>query len=130
MATEGSAKALGFGGSIGRLAPGYKADIVFLDLGHPNLIPLNDPTAQLVHSESGAAVDSVMIGGRMVLDHGSFPGIDVAALRGKVAARLVELREKTRELKDLAHRLEDIVGRFCIGLAREPYHIEQLLPAR
>jgi 5-methylthioadenosine/S-adenosylhomocysteine deaminase len=130
MATEGSARALGFGGTIGKLAPGYKADIVFLDLNHPNLIPLNDPTTQLVHSESGASVDSVMIGGRLVLDHGSFPGIDVAALRGKVDARLIELREKTRELKDLADRLQDIVGRFCIGLAREPYHIQQLLPAR
>ncbi len=129
MATEGSAKALGFGGVIGKLAPGYKADIVFLDLLHPNLMPLNDPTNQLVHCENGAAVDSVMIGGRMVLDHRVFPGVDVAALRAKVEARLVELREKTRELKDLAHRLEDVVGRFCVGLAREPYHIERLMPA-
>ena len=39
-ATEGSARALGFEGKLGRLAPGYKADIVFLDLGHVNWIPL------------------------------------------------------------------------------------------
>ena len=31
-ATEGSARALGFGDKLGRIAPGYKADIVFLDL--------------------------------------------------------------------------------------------------
>src|SRR6185436_7995276 len=43
-ATEGSAKALGFEGRLGRLAPGYKADIVFLDVTSPNWIPLNDPT--------------------------------------------------------------------------------------
>src|SRR2546428_12964798 len=64
-ATEGSARALGFEGLIGRLAPGYKADIVFLDLGHVNWIPLNDPTNQLVHTEDGGAVTHVMIGGRM-----------------------------------------------------------------
>ena len=128
MATEGSARALGFGDRIGKLAEGYKADIVFLDLGHTNLIPLNDPVNQLVHSESGAAVDSVMIGGRMVLDHGTFPGIDVAALRRKISARLDELKEKTRELKALAAALEAVVGQFCIGLARQPYHIERLLP--
>ena len=33
-ATAGSARALGFGDRIGRIAEGYKADIVFLDLHH------------------------------------------------------------------------------------------------
>ena len=47
-ATEGSARALGFGGRIGRLAPGWKADIVMLDLDHPNWLPFNDPVNQLV----------------------------------------------------------------------------------
>src|SRR5487761_860216 len=61
-ATEGSARALGFEGRIGRLTPGYKADIVMLDLDHPNWLPLNDPVNQLVHSEDGGAVASVMIG--------------------------------------------------------------------
>ena len=128
MATEGSARALGWGERIGRLAPGFKADIVFLDLGHPNLLPLNDPVNQLVHSESGGAVDSVMVGGRLVLDHGRFPGIDVAALRSRIEARLAELRERTRGLKDLAQQLEPVIGRFCVGLARQPYHVERHIP--
>src|SRR3546814_6718510 len=37
-ATEGSARALGFEGKIGRIEKGYKADIVFLDLDHINWI--------------------------------------------------------------------------------------------
>src|SRR5206468_2376165 len=53
-ATEGSARALGLEGKIGRLAPGYKADIVFLDLGHVNWLPLNDPTNQLVEEPRGS----------------------------------------------------------------------------
>ena len=53
-ATEGSARALGFG-DIGRIAPGCKADLVLLDLDHPNWMPLNDPVNQLVHAEDGAA---------------------------------------------------------------------------
>jgi 5-methylthioadenosine/S-adenosylhomocysteine deaminase len=128
MATAGSASALGLGDRIGKLAPGFKADIVFLDLDHPNLIPLNDPVNQLVHSENGGAVDSVMIGGRLVLERGRFPGIDLAALRAKIADRVAELRDKTREQKALAHQLEEIVGSFCIGLARTPYPIERRLP--
>ena len=38
------------------------------------------------------------------------------------------VRDKTRELRTLAGELEDIVGRFCVGLAREPYPIERRMP--
>src|SRR5262249_62182810 len=85
-ATEGSARALGFHGSIGRLAPGYKADIVFLDLGHVNWIPFNDPTNQLVHTEDGGAVRHVMIGGRMVVRDRQLTTIDTAALAREAEA--------------------------------------------
>ncbi|MFQ5786085.1 MAG: amidohydrolase family protein [Alphaproteobacteria bacterium] len=126
MATEGSARALGFGDSIGRLAPGAKADIVFLDLGNLNLLPLNDPTNQLVHSEDGSAVDSVMIGGRMVLADGRFTGVDIARLRARIEAATEELRGLTGDARALALRLEDAVGTFCIGLSRQPYPVHAM----
>src|ERR1700732_5030298 len=85
-ATEGSARALGFGDRIGRIAPGWKADLVLLDLDHPNWIPLNDPVNQLVHSEDGAAVDSVMIGGRRVVENRRPVGVDLARLRERAQA--------------------------------------------
>ena len=40
MATIGSARAMTFDGKIGEIAPGFKADIVFLDLGHINYVPV------------------------------------------------------------------------------------------
>jgi guanine deaminase len=67
-ATEGSARALGFGDKLGRIAPGYKADIVFLDLHNVNWLPFNNAVNQLVHTEDGSAVHSVMVGGRMVVE--------------------------------------------------------------
>ncbi|MEA2868883.1 MAG: 5-methylthioadenosine/S-adenosylhomocysteine deaminase, partial [Bradyrhizobium sp.] len=42
MATVGSARAMGLGGKVGEIAPGFKADIVFLDLGHINYVPCHD----------------------------------------------------------------------------------------
>jgi len=124
-ATEGSARALGFEGRLGRLAPGYKADIVFLDLGHPNWIPLNDPTNQLVHTEDGGAVTHVMIGGRLVVEHRRLTTVDVAALARDVEAARRRLAEITAPGKALYERLAPIVGRFCPGLAHVPYHVSR-----
>jgi len=127
MATAGSAHALGLGDHIGRLAPGFKADIVFLDLAHPNFLPFNDPTNQIVHTENGGAVDSVMVGGQFVLHRGRFQTIDIDAIRRKVTTRAMELRERNRETRDLLQQIEEVVGRFCIGLAREPYPVQSLV---
>ena len=83
-ATEGSARVLGLD-KVGRIAPGWKADLVMLDLDHPELdAKLNDPVNQLVHCEDGKrpAVDSgVMIGGRMVVQGRKPVGIDLARLK-------------------------------------------------
>jgi len=122
-ATEGSARALGFEGAIGWLAPGYKADIVFLDLSHPNWIPLNDPTNQLVHTEDGGAVTHVMIGGRMVVQDRRLTTVDVAALAREAEAARERLARFNAPGKDLYERLATVVGRFCPGLAHVPYHV-------
>ena len=124
-ATEGSARALGFDGKIGRLAPGYKADIVFVDLGHVNWIPLNDPTNQLVHTEDGGAVLHVMIGGRMIVRDRRLTTVDLAALARDVEAARERLARLNAPGKELYERLAAVVGRFCPGLAHTPYHISR-----
>jgi len=124
-ATEGSARALGLDGQIGRLAPGYKADIVFLDLGHVNWIPLNDPTNQLVHTEDGGAVRHVMIGGRMVVQDRRVTTVDMAALARQVEAARQRLAGINAGGKALYEQLAGVVGRFCPGLAAVPYHISR-----
>lgn len=121
-ATEGSARALGFE-KIGRVAPGYKADIVFLDLGAINWIPMNDPVNQLVHTEDGSSVHSVMVGGRMVVESRRILGVDLAGLAADAERAHERLKGANAPNKALYDRLEGIVGSFCPGLARQPYHI-------
>ncbi len=82
-ATAGSARALGLGDKIGKLETGYKADIVFLDLGQVNWIPFNDPTNQIVHTEDGTGVHSVMIGGRMIVENRKLLTVDLGQLAAK-----------------------------------------------
>ena len=124
-ATEGSARALGFGGRIGRLAPGWKADIVMLDLDHPNWLPLNDPVNQLVHTEDGTAVASVMIGGRLVVENRRVVNVDLARLRERAEAARDRLAAANADSRRLYQALEPIVGSHCPSLARAPYHINR-----
>lgn len=126
MATVGSAKALGFEGRLGQIAPGYKADLVFLDLGYINYVPLGNLARQIVFTENGAAVDSVMIGGCMVLDHGRITTLDEAKLRRDASAAAQRLWGLNAPLRAASARLQPLVGEFCRSFACQPYHVQRL----
>ena len=123
-ATVGSARALGFD-RIGRIAEGFKADILFLDLDHPNWMPLNHPTNQLVHTEDATAVHSVMTGGIMRVENYKPVGIDLARLADKVEAARARLHDTTRDAHALSEALAKVVNMHCPGLAHQPYHIHR-----
>jgi guanine deaminase len=124
-ATEGSARALGMDKEIGRIAPGYKADIVFLDLHHVNWIPTNDVVNQIVHTEDGSGVHSVMVGGRMIVENRKLLTVDLPKLAAQAAASQARRAELTAGAKKLYERLEKVVGAFCPGLAKAPLHIHR-----
>ena len=125
MATVESAKILGMADEIGVLAPGYKADIVFLDTQNPNYVPLTSVMDQIVNAENGTGVASVMVGGRMVFDEGRITTLDYEALVSKIENAIERLREKGKQSSALAFKLEEIVGSFCVGLADTPYHVHR-----
>lgn len=75
MATKNGAKALGLE-KVGEIKTGYKADLAILDLDRPNIQPLNDPVAALAYSFSGAEVETVMVGGRILMENREFLTID------------------------------------------------------
>jgi guanine deaminase len=127
MATEGSARAIGFGDEIGCIKPGFMADIVFLDVGHIHYIPLNDITRQVVFSENGAAVDSVMIGGRMVLEGGQLNTIDEKKLKSDVETACERLRSATASQHGFAEKLEGYVEAFWATQAMRPYDVHRHL---
>jgi guanine deaminase len=125
LATIASAGVLGMDDSIGRLAPGFKADIVFLDTSHPNYVPLTSVIDQVAYAEDGTAVAAVMVGGRMVVERGRMQTIDYDALAGKVEQAAARLHSKASEDLTRMRALEDVVGSFCVGIAERPYHVHR-----
>jgi guanine deaminase len=128
-ATETSASILGFE-KLGKLEPGYLADVVFLRLDHINYVPLRAPALQVVFAENGAAIDSVMIDGRMVLREGKLTTIDEAAVRREAEAAAVRLDEANQGAARDALPFADIVGHFCLAHARAPFPVHRRLPDR
>ncbi len=126
LATQGGARAMGLAGRIGRIAPGYKADIVFLELDDLALVPLNDPVNQLIHADDGGSVESVMIGGRMVYQARRFLTIQTEKLVADARGARARMNSAAAGRRDLVQRLEHLVAHHCSCFASRGYHVQRM----
>src|SRR5258708_2222077 len=70
MATIDGARALHMEKEIGSLETGKKADLILINLDAPNAAPMYDVYAQIAYALKASDVETVMIGGRLVMrDH-------------------------------------------------------------
>jgi 5-methylthioadenosine/S-adenosylhomocysteine deaminase len=70
MATIDGARALHMEKEIGSLEAGKKADLILIGLDEPNAVPMYDVYAQIAYSLKASDVETVMIGGKLVMrDH-------------------------------------------------------------
>src|SRR6184192_2222333 len=67
MATIEGAKALHMDKEIGSLQAGKKADLILISLQGPNAVPMYDVYAGLAYALQGSDVETVVIGGRVVM---------------------------------------------------------------
>src|SRR6266853_4290685 len=67
MATIDGARALHMEKEIGSIEAGKKADLVLIGLDKPNAVPMYDIYAQLAYALKGSDVETVVIGGRIVM---------------------------------------------------------------
>jgi 5-methylthioadenosine/S-adenosylhomocysteine deaminase len=67
MATIDGARALHMEKEIGSLEKGKKADLILISLDEPNAVPMYDVYAQLAYALKASDVETVIIGGRVVM---------------------------------------------------------------
>jgi len=95
MATIDGARALHLQKEIGSLEAGKKADLILIGLDAPNAVPMYDVYAQLAYALKGSDVETVIIGGRVVMRDRRLLTVDEPSViakakefKGKVEASL------------------------------------------
>lgn len=83
LATEGGARTLGWD-NVGRLAPGYQADLQLIEAVFPTPIALHNLYDQLVLWRNHTHVREVMVAGQWRVRHGEVLGADLGAMRARV----------------------------------------------
>lgn len=111
MATTNAAKVCGFGGQIGALRQGMKADVIVVDLKGV----LEDPCysedlniAELfVHRAKGTDVNTVIVNGKVIMEERKFLTIDIDLLYKEVCKQSKKgLSSRQKEFADQYQRIK------------------------
>ena len=89
-ASANGARVLGFD-ETGVIAPGKLADLAIFDLSHPRYLGLHDPLIGPVAGAGSAHLRHLIVGGRVVVEDGAIPGLDLAKLRHDAAGVVARL---------------------------------------
>jgi 5-methylthioadenosine/S-adenosylhomocysteine deaminase len=102
----GGARGMRLQQRIGRLAPGYEADLILVDLNTLAFTPLNDLRRQLVFCENGSSVVMTMVAGRVVVEHGRVLTVDEESLKDEARELAPAFQEQLERTARAAARLE------------------------
>jgi 5-methylthioadenosine/S-adenosylhomocysteine deaminase len=125
LATTGTARVLGQAGDLGVIAPRGKADLVLLRADSTFLTPLADPVKALVYSETGAAVDTVLVNGQIVVERGRVTTVDEARIYARAQEAADRQRGQSAQAWQLAERLAPYVAAACRSAVATPLPINR-----
>ncbi|MGQ0571226.1 MAG: amidohydrolase family protein [Armatimonadota bacterium] len=97
-----AARILGLEAEIGSLEPGKRADAILVDLQRPHLQPFYGSAAGLVYNVNGSDVETVIVDGRVVVEHGRCLTLDAQQTLGEVVARIPGYELGLRQLVEAA----------------------------
>ena len=92
MATNMGAKAIGLENRIGRLKPGYLADLIVFEKSAPYWIPAPDPMMTVLYAASSRDIIHLMVSGNWVMKDRTILTFDEEAVNRRARAVQSEIR--------------------------------------
>ncbi len=95
LATLTGARAIHMDGEIGSLEVGKRADLIVVDVSSPHQQPVYDPYSVLTYATGASDVETVIVGGRILLEEGRYLTLDPEPILAKAAEyrqRILESR--------------------------------------
>lgn len=99
-ATIGGARSAVLDESVGSLEVGKRADMVIYNLETMAFTPRQRLDHQLVYSENGSSIETVIVDGAVVVSGGEVTTVDESALRGELMGRLQEITARQDRLDE------------------------------
>nr|WP_263850333.1 amidohydrolase family protein [Lacticaseibacillus zeae] len=87
LVLDGGAAALNMSGQLGRIAPGYQADIIGLDIDSPHLWPTGNWNNTLLESVNANDVADSMVAGKWLMRKRKVLTLDVERIKAVCARR-------------------------------------------
>jgi 5-methylthioadenosine/S-adenosylhomocysteine deaminase len=94
IAWPGSARVLGLADQIGRLAPGYAADLILVDLAGLHHQPLHSITSTLVYNTRASDVQTVIVNGRVIMRDRQLLTLDKAEIVRQAQQSMARLAQR------------------------------------
>ena len=91
LAHQGGAAALGQADSIGRIEPGYKADLANYNTTATHWCPRHDLASILAYAAASSDVSHTLVDGRVLYRNGDFMTLDIEKVKAEAGARGLRL---------------------------------------
>ncbi|HSB03791.1 MAG TPA: amidohydrolase family protein [Thermodesulfobacteriota bacterium] len=105
MATQNGAKVTKREGEIGTLKIGARADLTLLDLDTVSFLPVGEIQRNLVYSENGRSVHTVIVGGEVIFEDKKITQVSEADLREEIIEAAEKLKRDHQSVYEKAQEI-------------------------
>ena len=125
-ATEAGAEGARLGDTLGRIAPGFKADLTLIDTRDPTFSPMNSAARALVHIEAGRGVRHVIVDGKVVVRDRQLETVDETTIYQAVEAVMPQFRRDFATISQRVAKLQPWLDRAHHRIMTAELDIERL----